>query len=743
MTIGDRPSRGPRQRRRGRLPRSAAIACAAACLAGAAHAVETPRIDAPNIHTDRGGVLVATQGFVAMYEGKRLLGDTLRYDAESDDLYAEGRIVYLMPRVRIHADRIGLHPNARTGRAWNVEAFIDTHGRTIRAHADRIDIEPTRITLHDVEADLGYGAIGSIHCPTIHIYLFEKPQKDRDGFEEYVSGVAVVSPTGRVVGIPFLWFPYLYRDFSFDYPWSRILFGRSRRLGYFAHYWVGSNLPVMQGWHTRLEARGDDNSRSGLGFGANAYWRHERIGRGVFEYFEMPKETVAGGPSDTVDVADRRARLLDAEHQADLGHGALYARYTAEPPQDPLAPGSLPPVGGGDERFRADYLRTDLDRRPFARRGAGVVYGLPLGALAVDTQRNPQRDLLATERWLGVHAEVPPIQIVGPLHAAGSAWEENLHRPHADTEADRLRVDASLGGLQWLGGLGLDALGGVRGLRYDHGRIAGIEQTPFEQRHVAYTESGVRVRFENEAQTWTHVFTPRAGVEMISTGRGDALPAYGFGDPRDLLEEDHRYYVLGFDTALTAGSHLLRARVKSRWAMRDEDRLFVDSLGAVHEGETRFADISGDIEGHVGSRLTVSGTFLYDARPRRWQSLTGVGNYVLTKRLILHYVVNLTSDGLGGERFDNEPGLSVFADRYRLDGSVTLRSGGSPVDVYFTQLSRSMVDGTLIFSYEYQHGPTGGFYDQRFSVGFVFFGTEGLDTDGSGGGRRGTSYSLH
>ncbi len=699
-------------------------------------------LEAPGYHIAPGGVLVAQQGFVATYEGKRLLGDTIRYDEPGDDLYAEGSIVYLMPKVRIHAERIGLHPKARTGKAWKVEAFIETRGRTIHARAERIEIETTRITLHDVEADLGYGAIGSIHCPKIRVYLFEEPKKDRDGFEEYVSGVDVVSPTGRVIGIPVLWFPYLYRDFTFDYPWSRILFGRSRRLGYFAHYWIGSNIPAFAGWHTRLEARGDLNSRSGQGFGANGYWRHDVFGRGSVEYFEMPKETVAGGVNDSVDVAERRARMVDAEHQVNLGKGAIYGRYTHEPEQDPLAPGFVRPIAGGDERFRADYFRTDLDRRPFARRGGGVTYGIPFATLAVDTQHNPQRDLRGTERWLGVHAEVPPATIIGPLHAAGYAWEEDLHRPHDDTEADRLRVDASLGGLQWIGGLGLDATGGVRGLRYDRGRIAGVDQTSSQQRHLLYTESGVRVRFEQEGPTWTHVFTPRAGVELSSVGQGDVLPAYGFGDARDVFEEDQHFYVLGFDTALTKGPYLLRARAKSRWAMRDEDRVLVDAAGVVHTGPTRLADVSGDIEGQIGPRLTLSGAFLYDARPRRWQSLTGVGNYQVTKRLAVHHVINLSPDTAGGDRFDNEPGFSFQADRYRFDGSVTLRPGGRPVDVYFAQLSRSMVDGTLIFSYEYQHSPTGGFYDQRYSIGFVFFGTEGVDTDGSGGGRSGSSYSL-
>ncbi|MBA3707320.1 MAG: LPS-assembly protein LptD, partial [Planctomycetes bacterium] len=717
MSTRERHSRGP-----ARL--GLAGLTAAMLSAGLAQAEDQFTFVAPDPHLEQGlgpnapvSVVVARQGFVLSYQDKRLLGDAIRWDQSGDDVYAEGHIVYLMPHVRIHADRIGLHPNARTGKAWKVEAFIEAHGQTLHARADRIEVEPTRITLHDVEADFGYGGVGSIWCPKLHVYLFEKPKKDRAGFEEYVSGVDVVSPTGRIIGVPFLWFPYLYRDFTFDYPWSRILVGRSRRLGYFAHYWIGSNLPVFAGWHTRLEARGDTNTRAGEGFGANAYWRHDRFGRGSFQYFEMPKENVAGGPNDTIDVAHRRARLFDAEHTVNLGSGAFYGRYTAEPPQDPLAPGSIAPIGGGDERFRADYLRPDLDRRPFARKGAGIAYGTALGTLVVDTQHNPQRDLLATERWLGVHAEIPPANLVGPVHIGGSAWVENLHRPRIGTEADRTRVEASIGGLQWLGGLGLDATGGVRGLRYDGGRIASIEQRDPPQRHVGYGEAGMRVRFENEAASYTHVFTPRLGIEATTVGRGDILPAYGFGDRRDILEEDQHFYVAGFETAYTHGPHLLRARVKSRWAVRDEDRRFVDPVtGVVSQGPTRFADVSGEMEGEATSRLSLSASFLYDARPRRWQSFTGLANYIVSRHVILHHVVNLSPDTSAGDRFDNEPGFSLLAERYRFDGSVTLRPGGRPVDIYFAQVARTMVDGRLTFSYEYQHSPAGGFYDQRFSV---------------------------
>ncbi len=692
----------------------------------------------PGLHLDQHSSLVAVNGFVCTFGDQRVMGDAVRIDTKQQDLYATGHVVYIRPGVRIHADWLGVHPEQRTGEGSNAQVFLEANGRTIRARARRVVIEHDRIVLRNVEVDLGNGGILSYYCPTIRIYLFDKPKVDRDGFERFVSGVDVVAPTARIIGVPVLWLPYLYRDFTLDYPWSKVLFGASRRLGKYVHYWVGSNLPVVADWHTRLELRGDDNTRAGIGFGANGFWRHEDFGHGMVEYFEMPKEHVAGGVNDADEAGRRRARLVDVEHQLDLGHGAFYGRFVAEPAPDPLVPGAVPPTAGSDERFRADFFRSDLDHRPFARQGAALAYGFPIGTLAVDTQRNPRRDYTATERWIGLHAEMVPLEVAGPLHAEGWAWEEDLHRIHADTSADRLRGEASLGGLQWFGGFGLDAAGGGRALRYDHGRILGADLSGEQERHLAFTTSGARLRFIAEGESWTHIVVPRLGIDMSSPGFGDVLPAYGFGDARDVLEEDKRYYTAGVETSFTKDGYQLRARVNSRWAMRDEDRLFVDAAGVLYQGRTRFADITGDIDGQVGRRLTLTGSFAYDDRPRQLTSLYGSGSYLVSEHLTVHHIISLLSDLPGSApTFENEPGFSVKAERYSFDGSVTLRPGGRPVDIWFAQISRDMVDGQLSISYEYQLSPTGSLYDQRFGIGFTLVGTEN-----GGTGHSGTSYSI-
>ena len=80
--------------------------------------------------------------------------------------------------------------------------------------------------------------------------------------------------------------------------------------------------------------------------------------------------------------------------------GAAAARWSVLPDADPSA-SALADDRSGDERYRADYLRRDLEEKPFARRGLAATWVLPLGSLSVDTERRPNDRLLETERRLG------------------------------------------------------------------------------------------------------------------------------------------------------------------------------------------------------------------------------------------------------------------------------------------------------------------------------------------------------
>jgi hypothetical protein len=750
--------------------RAAVVAAAMAALGAQAHAADAIQLEAPGLTLDRNGALVCPQGVVATFGDRHLMADQARVDQEHDDIYARGHVVLLIPGMRVAADRLGLHPQARTGHAWNVDVDIATADRTIHAHAAEAELEPRRLVLHDVAADLGHGALAGIRSGTIVILLYdERRQADRSGAKEYVAGIETYSTTITLGGVPVLWLPYLYRDFSLDYPWSYVAVGHTRRLGEYVHYWVGSNLPVFDGWHTRLEARGDDNTRAGMGFGANVFWRHDWWGHGEFQYFEMPKEKVMGGPlaggqaDDREGVGDRRARLFDVEHQADLGSGAAYLRYTQEPGADPIAHDGAPDPAGGDERFRGDFMGRDLDRRPLARQGGAVAYGVPFGTLVVDTWHRPMKDLDfapgsgagttvpagPTERWLGVQGLMNPIDLVGPVHLRAEAWEEDLRRTHDDTSADRLRGNATLGGTRWLGGelagIGLDAAAGPDTLRYDQGRILGTPQPLVRERTVGHATAGVSVRLAAAGDGWTHVLTPRLGVDWTTAGVGDTLPSYHFGDVRDRFEEDRRYYVAGFETTWNRQGRTLRARATARFAMRDQDRLFIDdsvSPTVVWRGRSRLADIDTLVSGDLTDDLSLNATATYDDRPRRFQQFYTAATYRIDRHVQVTEQEALDPDDLAAHSLQHTPGVSFTAERYRIDASVTVRPLGRPLDVWTLELSRKMVDGVLGLGYERTYGVDGRLDDQRVGLTFTIVGANQDADHDREGVNNGTSFSV-
>ena len=98
-------------------------------------------IEAPSLEMGADGAKIAPHGFVARMGEKVLIGDALRYDDKNDDLYATGQVVMVMPGVRLHAARLGLHPKAENGDAWDVEAFVEHAGRRITIKAERVHLD--------------------------------------------------------------------------------------------------------------------------------------------------------------------------------------------------------------------------------------------------------------------------------------------------------------------------------------------------------------------------------------------------------------------------------------------------------------------------------------------------------------------------------------------------------------------------------------------------------------------------
>ena len=672
---------------------------------------------------DSDGVALATRGLVARVGERQLIADAARYDLQRNDLFVTGHVIYRQPDVRISASRLGLHlpPGHRDatdlsgvrGDAWDIEAQITTPEHTLRIHAERMTMADNALTFHGVDIDFGHGGIIAFSAPKAVITMRQpKPGEDPNEARSHVQGIALVSPSGSVVRLPVLWFPYLYRDFSHRYPWTRVRAGHTTRKGTYGQFWIGSDLPEIGGWRTGLNARVEDNSIAGWGYGLRPYWSHEQLGRGDAEWFVMPKESVRGGDSDQTELDVRRSQAFDAGHYTNLGSGAFAGRYTRIPGGD--VPDSSPTY-----RYLQDYLPERLEHDPFPRQGAALAYGLPGVTATVDTERSLNPTQITTERFFGMQAIVHPLALIGPVHAAGDTWVENLHRVIDETSATRLnsRVYGTMG--YWFpGGLGTDADAGVKEIRYGQGEIADVAQDDTARR-AFISNAGVKLRLEGDFDGLKHLLVPRIGIQITGPGIGDVLPAYRFDDGRESFEEDARYYVAGFDTSLVNSRTLFHANLTSRWAMREQDRAYVDDSGVTQLSPQRLKDVVGLADGRPWDPLFLTASFTYDAGPRRWTQFNTSAAYRVAPFLTLNEVSTLIP---ATNEWANTPGFAVYANRYRYDASTTFRPGGAPVDSWLIEVTRRMVDGDLFIGFQFIRDEFGLVADRRVSIGFTLGG---------------------
>jgi hypothetical protein len=343
--------------------------------------------------------------------------------------------------------------------------------------------------------------------------------------------------------------------------------------------------------------------------------------------------------------------------------------------------------------------------------------------VVVDTMRRPNDQIEMTERWHSLQAVIPACQVAGPLHVAGQVWEEDLHRRYADTSANRLNWQGTAQAARWWGGFGADAQAGLKGLSYGNGIVAGSDQDAWDSRRQGIADAGVSVRLsERYGEKWKHVITPRLGVQLLGQGVGDALPAYGFADPRDALEEDKRFVTAGFTTSIAKGSPLFRAEFLSRWAMREEERIYTDPVtGQQGISDHRLVDITGTAEGTPIRDVTVVGSFRYDARQALWERVNaGIGWHAAEWIQPRYDITAIPATAASPRVIEQGPGCNLVANRYSLDGRMLMGPGGATVDKWQLKLIRRMVDGDLALGYEIIHDPvTGEVVDRRVTIGFA------------------------
>jgi hypothetical protein len=573
-------------------------------------------------------------------------------------------------------------------------------------HAEHVRLARDAVVFSGVSAGPRHGGILTVGARTLTVRLNAKPDPARHDAARFVRDVTMVGPYVTIAHLPVFWLPWLYRDLSFDYPWTRIRFGNSSRLGRYLRFEIGTGLPQVAGWRTRVGGEVDRFTEAGTGFGANLAWKHGRWGQGEAEWYALEPEHVTD--ADGASLGERNHHVIDAEHRVAIPGGAISARWVELPEPD---------AGSPLERFRADYLREDLDTRPFARRGATAAWGMSLGTLVADTERAPLGDHVTADREFGLQGRLADLHLAGPVHVAADAWLERLRDDTAGSEVTRLTATGGLRALQWFGGLGLDAGVGAHGLLYADGTLAGVEQRDDPWRAAPFADAGVRLRM---AQTFAgglfHALTPRIGVEWIGEGRHDALPAYGFADDRDRFDEDRRYLVTSLDTSVTRGRELFHADLLARWALRHEDRQAVDGAGATQTGSGALAELEAVVTGRPTTAITIDSDLLYDARLGAWQRFDTGARWDALPRASLLYAASYNPVPGITERWEHRPGIELRGNRYTLESRLSLRPGGSAVDGVQLQLVRRAVDARVALTFDFLRDADGNAYDQHWGA---------------------------
>jgi hypothetical protein len=667
------------------------------------------------------GVVRAQHGFVLRTsDGWTLTGNALRWDLDSGDVFATGAVVLTIPGgerdgvrvpgVRLEAEHLGFHRSpsgqlgaiAEHGEAWEVRAFLRMGQRLMRLSCDHARFDRKAITLEGLRGDGGHGGLFGIAAGSFVIGLRETPAEDRQGFERQVEDISAYHLRPTLAGVPFFYSPVVYRDFRLDYPWTRYEVGASSRLGYFGRAWLGLSLPPIADWRFEQKFRLDYYSEAGVPLGSRTSWAHPDFGEGQFLYFGFDQETVLREQDQP--LGERSAYVLDAEHRLDWSGGAAYGRAVHLPDADPGFP--------QDERFRNDYLNTDLYHRPLARQGLAIAQSWAGASVVLDTDTKAHEGLDETDRLFGAQVLVPTISLGGPLSASGQAWGERLEQDTLGESADRLRYSARFGGDHWFdNGLGIGAGLGAQGLSYFNGAYSGIDiddahrVVPQADAHISYQMVG---RFGDVS----HRMVPTIGLIVSDDGQGDTLPVFNFDDNDDLTE-DTQQLELGFETDLTRNSLSFRFSGTTLWGIRDEDlpagRTSADNLGQ----HLRSAVL--DFTGRPIASLDLDARGVWDGDLRRWQDFDSGLAWVPHYRTELRARATWRPDD---DAWQFRPGMSIHGDRYHLDADTVFDDNGEEFRSIAFAITRSMVDGELRIGYRIDRDADGREIDQSITVAF-------------------------
>lgn len=715
----------------GRRRRQAAAALL--LLGGQAAAVESPteladagpwRLDAPAASV-LDGVVSTNQGFVLQGRNRLLMGNAMRWNQATSDIYATGEILLTSPGLRLEAEELGANSELETGRFSNATLTLVAGNRRLRLTVGEGTFTPDRFELHDVYLDSGYGGLAAIRAERMVIARYREPREWRDGAARNLKYIIAYGVRMYIADTFVMGSPYLIRDFRQDYPWTRYEFGLSSRQGAWIRGWIGGDIPAGD-YRVKLRGHYANYARAGEIFGGRVMATHDRFGRTEVSAHLMPSEEVRRSNDGGV-LVERRASTVDAEHQVAIPGGGIYARYVRLPEPDPGQP--------MDERFRNDYLEDDLDHRPLARRGVAAAFSLAPFSIAIDSDHSASDDLEEFDRELGVQIRIPGFLTIGSVHAQGGAMLEKLRSDAQDTNVDRFSWDTQLRS-EWWGDVGIGTLWelGWEGLGYYNPTqadadlediSAGVPVARFEAR------TNWQATFENGI---THSMIWGLGYEWRGTRRGTGVfPDLGFGDSLADLDSDRRSLTLDLDTTVSGPFASFSASIETRWALRDQDRFYTDDNGDRQRGQNRLQSVEVSASGSPFPTLVLDADIAWDGLRDRYETADAGAAWIVHPRLTLRGGANwIEADSIDDDpdgTWTGDIGGSIYANRYRLDVDVELLEAfGRPTKLAIG-LQRQMVDGGIGLVYEVTRDTDTNEIEHNVSFAFT---VGGLPTSGAG-----------
>lgn len=693
-------------------------------------------LDAPGLNQEQHityaqeGVRIKVTDTNFPYGQIEVLANGMRWDQETDELFLTGQVRILHPEFTMLASHLSFNVSKQEGQAFDAEIHLMKDGQRVVLQCERIEISPKTFQLSQMTTNSGHGSLFHLKAADITVRRADEPHPHRSGITAQIDDITIKHPRFKIGAVPVFWFPVLYRDYRLDYPWTKIVLGHESDRGAYARAWIGFDMPRLGDLSSNIRMRADHYELSGKGYGPELKWHSTLAGKGSAYWFRMEPEKLLvdteGGFPDFNDlainnlydkmsgtqVARRQAEAWEVEHQFQFHGGAGYVRYA-----------DLPPAINGaldSDQFRADHHEDIMDHQPLARQGFNTSWQTDL--VSIDYQRAVQafEDSRLADKNHAFQFTLRPWQITQQLHQYATMEIAQFETDDAGiagtphSEAWRIQALAGLQFSDWLPLWGYDLDFGIQHLGYEQMTISDVEEQD-SGRHTLFANLGLKTRIVGSFESGLrHTFKPRIAFVYHARAHGDDLPFYNVGDERHLLTEDSQILELSLENEIRKDVRYFQMENALRFAIRDEDRFFINEAGTEVKGNDAFLSIENNFSGKPHPKLLLTGDADYNGVTRTWTTLDTRLHYDANEHLALSWRLTRTPENSDTAAYwQHEPAIHIKANRYDVHYKLILREDGDDIDGFHLAFDRKMIDGSLGLAFELDRDNNGSVNDRR------------------------------